>query len=73
VKTVGLITNKNGPRDAADIQSTPAMQVLEAFRARFAKACDAGVWRRLSNVVLEPANTFDVKPRRRLKQETMRA
>ena len=44
---------------------------METFRARFAKACDAGMWKRLSNAVLEPANPFDVKARRRLRQEAV--
>jgi hypothetical protein len=59
------------PVDVEVIQSTTATEILEAFRARFARACDAGVWRRFSNAVLEPANPFDVRARRRLKQETV--
>ena len=59
------------PMEAAGIESPSATQILEAFRARFTKACDAGVWKRLSNAVLEPANPFDAKARRRAKQETV--
>jgi hypothetical protein len=59
------------PLEAVDIESPSATLILEAFRARFTKACDTGVWRRLSNAVLEPANPFDVKARRRLRQETV--
>jgi hypothetical protein len=55
--------------EAASIQSTSAAQIVETFRARFAKACDAGVSKRLSNAVLEPANPFDVKAGRPLRQE----
>jgi hypothetical protein len=29
------------------------------------------VWKRLSNAVLEPANRFDVKTRRQLRQEAI--
>ena len=59
------------PLDTAGIESPSATLILEAFRARFTKACDAGVWKRLSNAVLEPANPFDVKARRLAKQETV--
>jgi hypothetical protein len=55
--------------ETAGIESPSATLILEAFRARYTKACDAGVWRRLANAVLEPANPFDVKARRRAKQE----
>ena len=59
------------PPEAAGIQSTSATRIVETFRARFAKACDAGAWKRLSNAVLEPANPFDIKTRRRLRQEAV--
>ena len=59
------------PQEAASIQSTSATRIVETFRARFAKACDAGVWKRLSNAVLEPANRFDIKTRRQIKQEAI--
>ena len=59
------------PLEAAGIQSTSATRIVKTFRARFAKACDAGAWKRLSNAVLEPANPFDVKGRRRLRQEAV--
>ena len=55
--------------EAASIQSPSAARIVETFRARFAKACDAGVLKRLSNAVLEPANPFDVKAGRPLRQE----
>jgi hypothetical protein len=59
------------PPEAASIQSTSAGRIVETFRARFAKACDAGVWKRLSNAVMEPGNPFDVKVRRRLRLEAL--
>jgi hypothetical protein len=59
------------PLEAASIQSTSATRIVENFRARFANACDAGVWKRLSNAVLEPANPFDVKARRQLRREAL--
>ena len=55
----------------AGIQNPSATRIVDIFRARFAKACDAGVWKRLSNAVLEPANPFDVKSRRQLRQEAL--
>ena len=59
------------PLEGASIQSTSATRIVETFRTRFAKACDAGVWKRLSNAVLEPANPFEVKVRCRLRQEAV--
>ena len=73
-RVLRLVRSGMGPAMPVDvdvIQSTSATEILESFRVRFAKACDAGVWKRLSNVVLEPANPFDVRARRRLKQETV--
>jgi hypothetical protein len=59
------------PLQSANIQSTSATRIVETFRARFAEACDAGVWKRLSNAVLEPGNPFDVKARRQPRQEAL--
>ena len=62
------------PRDSGGSGRYPersAREIVEAFRARFAKGCDAGVWKRLSNAVLEPANPFDVKARRQIRQEAL--
>jgi hypothetical protein len=59
------------PLEDSGIQTPSAARILEGFRARFDKASDAGVWKRLSNAVLEPANRFDVKTRRQLKQEAI--
>jgi hypothetical protein len=59
------------PLGTASIQNPSATRIAEAFRARFAAACDAGGWKRLSNTVLEPGNPFDVKAGRQLRQETL--
>jgi hypothetical protein len=59
------------PRGTAGIQNPSATRIVDTFRARFAKACDAGVGKRLSNAVLEPANPFDVKAGRQLRQESL--
>jgi len=59
------------PIEAAGIQSPSAARIVETFRARFAKASDAGVWKRLSMAVVEPANPFDVKARRQVRQEAI--
>ena len=59
------------PLEDTGIQTPSATRIVEGFRARFGKACDAGVWKRLSNAVLEPANRFDVKTRRQLRQEAI--
>lgn len=70
-RALHLVGSSVIPLEAVDIESPSATLILEAFRARFTNACDAGVWKRLSNAVLEPANPFDVKARRLAKQETV--
>ena len=45
--------------------------IKKTFAARFDKACDSGVWKRLTSVVLEPANPFDPKVPRRLRREAV--
>jgi hypothetical protein len=59
------------PREAAGIQTDSAARIVELFRGRFGKAYDAGIWKRLSNVFLEPANPFDVKACRQFRQEAI--
>jgi hypothetical protein len=45
-----------------------AASINEAIRRRFAQSPDAGVLKRLANVVLEPPNPFNPNARRRPKQ-----
>ena len=45
--------------------------IKKTAAARFGKACDSGVWKRLTSVVLEPANPFDPKAPRRLRREAV--
>jgi hypothetical protein len=59
------------PLGTAAIRNPSATRIVDTFRARFGKACDAGVWKRLSSAVLEPANPFDVKAGREFRQETV--
>ena len=59
------------PQEAPGIQTNSAARIVELFRGRFEKAYDAGIWKRLSNLVLEPANPFDVKARRQFRQEAI--
>jgi hypothetical protein len=59
------------PVEAVSVQGASAVQIVDTFRARFAKGCDAGVWKRLSNAIFQPANPFDGKARRQLRQETL--
>lgn len=59
------------PLEDSGIQTPSARRIVEGFRVRFDQAYDVGVWKRLSNVVLEPANRFDTKARRQLRQEAI--
>ena len=59
------------PEEAAGTQTNSAARIVELFGRRFGKAYDAGIWKRLSNLFLEPANPFDVKARRQFRQEAI--
>ena len=59
------------PQEAAGIQTNSAARIVELFGKRFGKAYDAGIWKRLSNLFLEPANPFDAKARRQFRQEAI--
>lgn len=59
------------PRKAAGIQTHSAARIVELFLGRFGKAYNAGIWKRLSNLFLEPANPFDVKACRQFRQEAI--
>ena len=69
--TVRTQTSFPIPQEAAGIQTNSAARIVKLFGRRFGKAYDAGIWKRLSNVFLEPANPFDVKARRQFRQEAI--
>lgn len=48
-----------------------ARQLAEALAHRFSQGCDAGVWKRLSNTLLEPQNPFDAGERRAPKRDAV--
>jgi hypothetical protein len=54
-----------------DMDTACATRIVEAFHARFRKACDVGVCQRLSNALLEPANPFAAQSRRHVRQEAI--
>jgi len=57
--------------DGQDINVVSPKDIKKAARARFDKACDAGVLKRLTSVLLEPTNPFDPKAPRRLRREAV--
>jgi hypothetical protein len=60
------------PPDAAQSITAPgARQIRDEARKRFGQACDAGIWKRLASILLEPANPFDAKAPRRARRETV--
>ena len=59
------------PDAAQSITAPGARQIRDAARKRFGQACDAGIWKRLASILLEPANPFDAKAARRLRRETV--
>lgn len=59
------------PPQAAERDKPITRQIRKAANERFRKACDAGVWKRISNIVLEPKNPFDAKAPRRPRQEAI--
>ena len=58
-------------QDTEAINVAGPKDIKKAARARFGKACDSGVWKRLTSVVLEPANAFDPKAPRRFRREVV--
>ena len=56
---------------AAAITVASPKEIKKAAAARFGKACDSNVWKRLASVLLEPANPFDSKAPRRLRREAV--
>jgi hypothetical protein len=58
-------------QQGATIPTISAAEVVGAFRQRFDKGPDVGMWRRLSNTVVEPPNPFDAKSRRRIRHEAI--
>jgi len=54
-----------------DITVASPKNIKKTAAARFGKACDAGIWKRLTSVVLEPANPFDPKAPRRFRREVV--
>ena len=72
VLSMGLSTIGSEIRPECDGMGTAsAIRIVEAFRVRFRKACDAGVCRRLSNALFEPANPFAARSRRHVRQEAI--
>ena len=69
--TVRTQTTSPIPLEATGIQTNSAARIVELIRGRFGKAYDAGIWKRLSNVFLEPANPFDVKACRQFRHEAI--
>jgi hypothetical protein len=58
------------PADASiDIPVPDAEYIRETLRCRLAKAGNTGFWKRVSGVVLEPANPFNTKAQRKFRQE----
>ena len=59
------------PPEFDGMDTVCATRIVEAFRVRLRKACDVGVWQRLSNALLEPANPFAARARRHVRQEAI--
>ena len=59
------------PVETDGFQTITAPQVVEAFRERFGRAHNSGIWKRLLNTVVEPVNPFESKSRRRVRQEAI--
>jgi hypothetical protein len=53
------------------VQHPSAADVYQAVRARFAQDAGTGVWRRLTNVWLEPPNPFNPRARRSRRDATV--
>jgi len=58
------------PTIISSLQTPTAAEISGAIRRRLAQAPDAGAWKRIAAVLLEPPNPFDLKARRQLKHGT---
>jgi hypothetical protein len=52
-----------------DIPVPDAEYIRQTLRYRLAKAGNTGFWRRVSGIVLEPANPFNTKAQRKFRKE----
>lgn len=59
------------PPEFDGMDAVCATRIVEAFRVRLRKECNAGVCQRLSNALLEPANPFAARSRRHVRQEAI--
>ena len=71
ILAAGMSVTSRDLQPDSNIPTVSAVEIFHTLRDRFAKAPDAGIRRRLSNVVLEPANPFELKSRRPVRQETV--
>jgi|GEM_PF-4125481 len=58
------------PAILSSLHTPTAAEISGAIRERLAQAPDAGVWKRLAAVLLEPPSPFDLKVHRQLKHGT---
>jgi hypothetical protein len=58
------------PTILSSLQTPTAVEISGTIRRRLAQAPDAGVWKRIAAVLLEPPNPFDPKAHRQLKHGT---
>jgi hypothetical protein len=59
------------PDAAQSISAPDARHIRDEARKRFAMACDAGIRKRLSSILLELPNPFDAKAPRRPRKEVV--
>lgn len=52
-----------------ELNTPSAPEIAASAAAHYRSGYDAGVWRRLSNIVLEPRNPFAIQEHRRLRPE----
>jgi hypothetical protein len=78
ITAVSVLTTRRSRRratispDAAQSITAPdARHIRDAAKKRFGQAGDAGIWKRLSSILLEPANPFDTKAARRPRKEAV--
>ena len=55
----------------AAIGPISAAEVVAVFRRRFEAGPGVGIWKRIFDALLEEANPFDAKSRRRMRQEAI--
>ena len=58
------------PAILSSLETPTAAEISAGIQERLVQAPDAGVWKRLAAILLEPRNPFDLQAHRKLRHDT---